>query len=100
MRIDDATWENAKAVAAMNDITVTAMVVSFLKRLHVRVDPAASLNVYAKQLVPKEKKNTSQHITGQRPRPEVPHLDPNCTHPTTKAIPFGTFCTACGKRMV
>ena len=102
LRISDPIWDNAKFVAEHNNTNVTALIVTFLKKLHIEGNPTQTALTVATRACKK--------------RPVPKHLEPylfkpghvkspkkvnkrDCTHPNIKTIPYGTFCVACGTRI-
>jgi hypothetical protein len=109
IRVDDITWLHAQQVAEFYDTNVTAMIVQFLQALRIGQKPEttakrqvvkmAGPKITATKGRPGPKRTL---LPTHRPRPEKDRVkvDPaTCTHPTIKKIPYGTFCTACGKKM-
>jgi hypothetical protein len=105
LRIPDDVWENAQRVAAFYDTNVTEMIVFFLKRLHTRGIPETTATTVVRKICGVDAKQSAAAKARTQFGPAIPETEErkrkieNCTHLVIKTIPYGTFCTGCGKRM-
>ena len=102
LRVSDDIWDNAKIVAEVNDTTVTAMIVLFLKKLHPDRRPYSTAKNVARTVAGPRK--TPQHfkatVFAKGHKPAKQQVDKGtCMHGSVKTIPYGTFCLLCGTRM-
>ena len=102
LRVPDDIWDNAREVAAINDTSVSAMIVLFLKKLHPGYRPYNTATSVARKVT--GPKAVPKHLVATAFKPghvvkQVKVDKKTCTHPNIKTIPYGTFCVACGTRM-
>lgn len=101
IRVSDGLWNKAKVVADVNDTTVTALIISFLRALKLPEDPQEAVRRRANAFSPsKSQMKDRDRRIGGRNLYNREKVDPAlCEHLYFKEIPFGKFCVSCGTKL-